>query len=192
MQHRLILFLLFSTLTWVAGCKPQVARPKDKQDISPKQVEQAAATFTSESDFLQRAAQEARGQIELAQLAQSKAQNPDVKKFADGIIKQDEDLMRDLEKLASTQNVTLPTGLDSAQNETKSKLEQKSGTDFDKAYTKEAKARVEDMNRLFEGAIQKSQSQPVKDFATVNLISLRDQLDSATATADKVSPRLKR
>jgi putative membrane protein len=186
MTRKSVLPLFFLTLVWVAGCKQHIAQPKSKEDVSPKQVEQAAATYKSDSEFLQRVAQEARGQIELAKLAQSKAQSADVKAFAGQIIKDNTSLANEVAKLGSAQNVTLPTDLDSAQQENKSKLEQKSGSDFDKAYMKEALARVQDVNKLFEGAVQKAQDQQVKDFATVNLISLRDQLDRATGTAKKV------
>src|SRR4051794_6051779 len=100
-MKKLVLCLFVVSL--IAGCKQHIARPKDKQDVSPKQVEEAAATFTSEQDFLKRAAQEVRGEIALAQLAQSKAESANVKAFAEQIVKDKTALASDLERLASAQ-----------------------------------------------------------------------------------------
>jgi putative membrane protein len=185
MMRTLILILGF-TVAFLAGCGQHMARTRNKGDVSPKQVAKAAESFTSESDFLQKTAHEARAQIALGELARSKAQTPEAKAFAQQMVNDFAKTLNELEKLAARQNVTVPSDLDNSQNEMKSKLESQSGKDFDKNYVHEEVKTHEQMVNLLEGAIQKAQNPAVKDFATVNLITARDHLDAARALAKKV------
>jgi putative membrane protein len=185
MIRSLTLILAF-TLAFLAGCGQHLGRTRKQEDVSPKQAAKAAASFTSESDFLQKAAREERAQIELAQLAESKAQRPEIKAFAQQEIKEHTHMLGDLEKLAASQNVNIPSDLDSSQNELKSTLQSQSGKDFDKNYVNVEIRAHEEMVNLLEGAVQKAQNPAVKDFATVSLITVRDHLNAAQALAKKV------
>ena len=185
-MKRVLIFILALTLAFLAGCRQHLGRTRKEEDVSPKQVAKAAESFTSESDFLQKAAREERAQIELGQLAQSKAQTPQAKAFAEQMVKEHTQMLNDLQKLAASQQVTIPSDLDSSQNELKSMLQSQSGKDFDKDYVNAEVRAHEQMVNLLEGAIQKAQNPAVKDFATVNLITVRDHLDAARALAKKV------
>jgi putative membrane protein len=173
-------------LGWTIGCRQHVATPKKEGDVSTKEVKKAAESFKSESEFLQRIAQAMRAEVEIGQLAQSKAENQDVKAYAERVVKDYTKMLADLQSLAQKQNETLPADLDVQHQELKVKLQSKSGTDFDKTYMRAEVDGHEGMINLLEGAIQKTQTPIVRDFATVNLITMRDHLDQARAIAKKI------
>ncbi|MCU1311326.1 MAG: putative outer membrane protein [Candidatus Angelobacter sp.] len=185
MMRALTCILAFS-IAYSTGCGQHLGRTRKAEDVSPKQAAKAAQSFTSESDFLQKAARDERAQIELGQLAQSKAQRPEVKAFAQQMVTEHTQMLSDLEKLAASANVSVPSDLDSSQSELKSTLQSQSGKDFDKNYVNAEARAHEQMVNLLEGAVQKAQNPTVKDFATVKLITERDHLDAAQALAKKV------
>jgi putative membrane protein len=185
-MRNVLVWSILLALCWTIGCRQHIATPKNKEDVSPKEVKKAAQAFTSESDFLQRTAQAMRAEAEIGQLAQSKAQSPDVKTYAEKVVKDYTKMSDDLQSLAQKQGVTLPGGLDDQHQELKVKLQSKSGTDFDKTYMRAEVVGQEGMINLVEGTIQKGETPIVRDFATVNLITMRDHLDQARAIAKKI------
>ena len=185
-MRKALVWSLVIALGWAIGCKPHIAAPKNKEDVSPKQVKKSAESFTSESEFLQRIAQAMRAEVEVGQLAQSKAENQDVKTYAERVVKDYTQMLNNLQSLAQKQNATLPADLDVPHQELKVKLQTKSGTDFDKTYMRAEVDGHDGMINLLEGAIQKTQTPIVRDFATVNLITVRDHLDQARAIAKKI------
>lgn len=76
--------------------------------------------------------------IQFAQLAQQKAQNPELKRFSQTLENDHKKAQAKLEKIASKHNVTLPTGLDSKCEEELTKLRGYSGAEFDKEFAKGA------------------------------------------------------
>jgi putative membrane protein len=109
-----------------------------------------------------------------------------VKAYAERTVNEYSAMLNGLQKLAQNQNVTFPYEMTAAQQELVSKLQSKSGTDFDKAYMRAEVDAQQEMIILLQGAIEKAQTPALKDFATVNLISVRDRADEAQATAKKI------
>jgi len=170
-------------LSWQLGCKQHIARQKNPEDVSPKQVEKAAQSFTDDNTFLQRTANTLSSEIEAAKQAQSKAQTPEVKAHADRVLRDYASMSEQLQKLAQEKSVTLPAASD---RDTLSELQSKSGKDFDKAYARAEVDSNQQLITLLQGAVEKSQDSAVRDFATVNLITVRDIADDANAVEKKV------
>lgn len=73
-------------------------------------------------------------EVELAQLAQEKAQNQQVKDFAGMMIKDHTDANVQLKQIADAHKVVMPAGISAKAQKLKAELSAKSGADFDKAY----------------------------------------------------------
>ena len=87
---------------------------------------------------LKEVAQMNMGVIKIAQLGSSKAQNSELKKFTQQLVTDHKHAQDRLEKIAKTHGVTLPTSLDPKCQEELTKLQGKSGTEFDKEFAKGA------------------------------------------------------
>jgi putative membrane protein len=77
-------------------------------------------------------------EIETAKMAQTKTQNEQVKSFAQRMIDDHTKALSDVQQLAQTKSVTLPTELDKAHKAKADKLAKLSGDKFDRAYMAQA------------------------------------------------------
>jgi putative membrane protein len=101
----------------------------------------ASATSGKSGDpqtCIEKAAQMNMATIKVAQLASQKAENAELKRFAQTLEKDHQAAQRDVQKLAATHHVTLPTALDDKCKEEISKLEALSGQEFDREFAKGA------------------------------------------------------
>ena len=77
-------------------------------------------------------------EVETGKLALSKSQNAEVKTFAQQMIDDHGKALTEVQALAQSKGVTLPTELDAKHKAMSAKLEKLSGDAFDKAYMKQA------------------------------------------------------
>ena len=73
-----------------------------------------------------------------AQLASEKAQNPQLKQYAQKLAQDHKQSQQELEKLAQKHNVTLPTSVDEKCKEEIARLQALSGEEFDREFAKGA------------------------------------------------------
>jgi putative membrane protein len=73
-----------------------------------------------------------------AELAQQKAQSPELKQFAQTLQQDHQKAQQDLERIAQKHNITLPTSVDEKCQQEVSRLEALSGQEFDREFTKGA------------------------------------------------------
>jgi putative membrane protein len=133
---------------------------------------------SSSSAFLQNAAQGGKAEIELAQLAETKTTNPQVKSFAQMIVTDHTKANNQVSSLASTKKITLPSDLSATQKAEKSKLEALNGSAFDKTYAEEMVSDHQHDIKDFEQAA-KSSDPEVQTFASNTLPTLRHHLEEA-------------
>ncbi|MDY0964687.1 MULTISPECIES: DUF4142 domain-containing protein [Massilia] len=76
-------------------------------------------------------------EVEMGKLAQSKSQNAEVKAFAQKMVDDHGKALTEVQTLAQSKSVTLPTELDAKHKAMSAKLEKLSGDAFDKAYVKQ-------------------------------------------------------
>jgi len=107
-------------------------------------------TPTSE-DFVKRAAQSNLAEIKVSELAQSKAQSPEVKKFAQQMITDHTQANAELSRIAMGKNVKVPDDTDMMHKASMKMLQGKSGASFDSAY-------MEQMDKDHQKAIELFQS----------------------------------
>jgi putative membrane protein len=107
----------------------------------------AAATMSkADQKILSDMAQANMSEIENAKLAQGKSQNDQVKTFAQQMIDDHGKALTDIQQLATSKGVTLPTELDKQHKAMSDKLGAMSGDAFDKAY--KARAGVSDHKKM--------------------------------------------
>ena len=76
-------------------------------------------------------------EVAMGKLAQSKSQNADVKAFATKMVDDHGKALTEVQTLAQSKGVTLPTDLDAKHKAQSAKLEKMSGDAFDKAYAQQ-------------------------------------------------------
>ncbi len=121
--------------------------------------------------FVKMAALGGMTEVELGKIAQTMARDPNVRKFADQMIKDHTKANTELATLAKTKGLAVPSTLDSEHNAIVQKLSAKTGNDFDAAYSKQMMEDHEKTIALFEGAT-KSSDKDVAAFAQRTLPTL--------------------
>ena len=134
----------------------------------------AAAVPAADVAFVKKAAAGGTTEVELAKLAQQKAEHADVKAFAAKLESDHTAANRDLKELASSKHITLAEG--PSHGALHAKLEKLSGAAFDKAYVA---AMVDDHVKdvkAFEKVANGSGDSDIKAFAAKTLPTLKDHL----------------
>lgn len=145
------------------------------------------AAAMSDSDFMMEAARGGMAEVELSQQATTKAQNAEVKKFAQMMIADHTKANAELKTLAGGKNVTLPTELDAMHKAKADELKNLSGAEFDRAYVAAMLADHEKSVRMFQTHSQGGMDAAVKAFAAKNLPTLQMHLESVRGLHNKMN-----
>ena len=103
-------------------------------NISTNASNAEKTTQTGGDAFMIKAAQGGMAEVELSRMAVTKAQNAEVKKFAQMMIEDHTNANTELKSVATKKGVTLPTQTDAEHKAVMDKLTALSGAEFDKAY----------------------------------------------------------
>jgi putative membrane protein len=139
------------------------------------------ANDPKDQDFVTKAAQGGLAEVQLGQVAASKATAADVKTFGQRMVSDHSKANDELKSVAATAGATVPTEPSSDQRDTMTKLDKESGADFDKAY---ARAMVKDHKEdidLFRKEASSGQNADLKAFAQRTLPTLEEHLRMAEA-----------
>jgi putative membrane protein len=160
---------------------------KDKADTGsnmPMNKDMATATMAVEkadADFSVEAANGNMIEIQLGGLAKTKAVKERVKSFASMMITDHTKINEDLQKIATSKNISLPQELSNEAKKDINKLSKKDGIDFDRAYINMMVAdHRKDVNK-FEKAAKECKDPDLKSFIEQALPVMRKHLDSARA-----------
>jgi len=125
-------------------------------------------------------------EVDLGQLAASKASDADVKQFGQRMVDDHGKANDELKSWASSKSVMLPTELDSKHKADHARLEKLSGAAFDKAYMA---AMVADHNEdvaAFQRAAKSAKDSELKAWVAKTLPTLQDHQKSAKEISGKV------
>jgi putative membrane protein len=148
-------------------------------------------TVTTKADpaseeFLKKAAEGGMVEVDAGKMAQEKAMNSSVKEFASMMVSDHSGANSEVKSLASRKSVTLPAAPSESKKQECSKIGEKKGKDFDKAYmdmmVKDHKSTI----ALFESAQKDSKDDDVKSFVVNTLPKLKVHLDSAVAISKRI------
>jgi putative membrane protein len=171
------------------SCLPLSAQSSDTTMAAKK----SAGLTAADTKFVREAADGGMAEVELGQLAASKASSDDVKKFGQRMVDDHGKANDQLKQLASQKNIDLPQEPSAKHKATKARLEKLSGSEFDQAYMadmlKDHKKDVADFARESKTA----HDPDVKNFAAQTLPTLEDHLKQAQSIApsqraDRSSP----
>lgn len=96
----------------------------------------AGASVTSDGEFVHDLASKNMAQIELSRMALAKSTSPQIKAFAQLIIRDHEEATDKLKSVVSGDAIGWPAQLDDRQRETADELAKKHGAEFDRDYTR--------------------------------------------------------
>jgi putative membrane protein len=144
-----------------------------------------SSVSAADQKFMKEAAQGGQAEVELGQLAQQKAQSPDVKAFGQRMVNDHTKANEQLKQVASQKGVTLPSQPDAKDQAEKARLEKMSGAQFDKSYmnymVSDHKKDVAD----FQKAAAHASDPDVKNFAQTTLPTLQSHLQEAESITPK-------
>jgi putative membrane protein len=133
--------------------------------------------------FLTKAATGGMAEVSLGQLAERNAASPQVKQFGEQMVTDHSKANEQLKGIAKSQNVTLPTNLDSADRATEQRLASMKGSSFDQAYMRDM---VEDHQKdvqEFQQEANNGQNEALRMFAQQTLPILQQHLQMAESIA---------
>jgi putative membrane protein len=144
----------------------------------------------SSEDFVKRAAQSNLAEIKVSQLAQSKAQSPEVKKFAQQMITDHTQANAELSRIAMSKNVKVPDDTDMMHKASMKMLQGKSGASFDSAYMEQMDKDHQKTIELFQSAAASPKvDKDLQAFASKTLPKLQEhhhlvaQIDSKKSSS---------
>jgi putative membrane protein len=155
-----------------------------------QQASAPAATASTPADlsaadrkFIDKAAVGGLAEVQVAQLAEQKTENPAVKAFAEKMIADHTPNNEQLVKLAESKGVTPPTELDAMHEKQMTKLQSLSGKRFDTTYLKGQEKDHALMLKTFEAEVKNGQDPDLKQFAqtTIPVIEAHEHLAETDA-----------
>jgi len=178
---------------------PQAAaQAKDHDTGTAGAAANAAKASTSKHAFLRQAAEGGLAEVQLGELAQQKAEAPEVKQFAERMVTDHTKANDQLKQVAAKEGITVPEKLSAKDHATKTRLGKLSGADFDRAYMATmVKDHTNDVAE-FRAQTKTAKDSAVKNFASETLPRLEDHLKetknvhrqvAGAAATHKVTPR---
>jgi len=154
-----------------------------------------ASSGSEDIEFILDAAKGGMAEVELGKLAAQRAQNEEVKKFAQRMVDDHSKANDELKQIAHSKSIKLPEELETKDKSLMQRLEKLNGPAFDRAYmTAMQNDHVKDVSE-FKREANAGRDPQVKSFASSTLPTLEEHLQQAkqtrtltTATTAKKSP----
>jgi putative membrane protein len=142
---------------------------------------QAADVPSADKTFMKKAAEGGLLEIQASQIAVQKTQDSQVKSFADKMVTDHTKAGDELNALAQSKGVTLPTDPSITQRAKLKILNSETGTHFDKTYAKDIGVSAhKDTVALFQKEAANGKDPDVKAFAEKTLPTLQEHMKMAT------------
>lgn len=184
--------LLTGGLLFTSGCankdQQNQATSNNNQPVAQSSPTSSDTPNVSPSDqaFVTQAAQSSMAEVQIGQLAEQKATNEQVKQFAQRMVQDHTKANQELQQLAQTKNLTIPSDIGNKYQAELDQLSGLSGAEFDKAYM----ARMEDDHQediaLFERQAQQGQEPNLKNWAANTLSTLQEHEKLAESVKSSV------
>lgn len=128
-------------------------------------------------------------EIKAAEQAGMNATTEDVKKLSTMLVEAHSKMNMDVKTLADTKGITLPMDLTEDQRKELEKLGEKTGIDYDKAFTDKMKSKHEDAVKFYEKTAEKCDDAEVKSWASTTAPEVRSHLDMVLMTENAIKDR---
>lgn len=133
---------------------------------------------TDPAKFVNKAAQGGLTEVALSKAAASKSQDPTIRQFANRMVQDHGKANDELSGIAKNKGLPVPDALDAEHQAIVQKMSNKSGADFDRAYSKQMELDHAKTVALFEGATRSSDSD-LAAFAKKTLPTLQEHKQMA-------------
>jgi putative membrane protein len=160
------------------GAFSQTGSSQNKTSTSTEHA-MAKTKATGQGTFLREAGYADLAEVELGQLAEQKASSPEVKQFAERMVKDHTKNDDQLKQVAKQEGVTLPDNLSPKDEETKGRLEKFSGKEFDHAYMLDMVRNHTTDVAKFKDESKENISPAVKNYIDQTLPTLESHLKEA-------------
>ena len=168
------------------------AQPAGSSDKSGSEGASSSPTSSStnansDQQFVQDAVKGNRAEVTLGKMVASKTKDPNVKQFAQMMVKDHTAARGQLEQLAKQKNIDVPEGIPDDAQQLQSKLQSATGKEFDKKYMD---GMVQDHQKdvqEFQDQSQNAKDPAVKQLATELLPKLQQHLDKAQQIDSKLN-----
>ncbi len=177
-----------SVFLGLSSCK-QDNRAEDPKEVAEDENEMKFdenEAREDDSEFLVDVAENDMMEVELGKLAQTKATNPEVKKFAEMMVAEHSKSSNEMKPLAERLKVTLPASLTEMGMEKQKTLNEKTGKDFDQKYMDIMVEAHDDAVEDFEKYAEKASDAEVRSWAAGKLPGLKSHLEKAKQLKDQV------
>src|SRR4051812_29467724 len=181
---------IISCVTWAAAQTPSPppvppagqppSRPAGQTPDLPTDHKSAQhsdhSEKTADASFIKKAATGGMAEVDLGQLASSKASDEKVKSFAQRMVTDHGKANDELKKLAASKQIELPSALDSKHEAAHARLNKLSGTAFDRAYVSDMLADHKKDVAEFMHQSKAASDPDVKAWVTKTLPTLQEHL----------------
>lgn len=133
-----------------------------------------------DQQFLNKAYSINMGEVRTAELAQQKASSPQVKQYAQRLMKDHQKSLEDLRKAAQKDDMMLPTQIAPEQQQTYTQLSQLSGPQFDRAYLQDQQTGHQEAIQAFRQEADTGTSKNLKRYAQKTLPTLQEHQQMAS------------
>lgn len=125
------------------------------------------------------AAETSMSQIDLGKLAEEKATDPEVKKFAQQMAEEHSKLKEELKQLGSSEHINMPTSVARKDADSHRQLQKESGAGFDKSYTSQVASELAKEIGEFKRGASATTRPALKEFYERNQSTLENELQQA-------------
>lgn len=139
----------------------------------------------NDAEFLMEAAEMQMEAISLGKLAQQKGNSSHVKDLGKMMESDHSKSMTELEALAQSKSIAIPTSATEDSQDAYEKLEDETGNDFGKKYSEMMVEHHEDAIELYEKAASDSENPEIRTWASEQLPGLRTHLEEAKACKEE-------
>jgi putative membrane protein len=164
------------------------AKKEDTEEVAEEQNEAKFDDNKAEknADFYVDVAEMSLMEIQLGQLAAGKAVTDEVKELGKRMEAEHTKTLNELKALAEKKQVTIPASLTEDGQDVYNKMNDKTGTDFDKDFCDRMVKDHKDAIDKFEKIVNKSTDADLQQWATSTLPALRSHLDHAMTCQEKL------
>ena len=167
-----------TTFCTFLGCWAVLAHQEQTPTTAARSNTRHNPALTDEI-FVRNAAEGSMAEVKMGQLAEERAQAPEVKNFAKRMVEDHSKALEEIKQLGSQDGINMPTDISHKDAVTYERLSKLSGPEFDRAYSQEmVKDHQKDVAE-FKHAESSAQKPAVKQFAQKTVGTLQSHLELA-------------
>jgi putative membrane protein len=149
------------------------------KNTAQNQAARHSGASPSDETAIRTAAETAMSQVDLGKVAEQKAQNPEVKKFAQRMVEEHSKLTEELKQLGTSEHIRVPTSVNRSDANAHRQLAKESGAGFDKSYTQQVAAELEKAIAEFKRGASTTTKPALKEFFERNQATLESESQQA-------------